>query len=433
MARTTAPPVAGSTNLGTAFDVNWVRDKFPALGRRTGSGTDVFFDGPGGTQVPASVVDAVCSCLTTANANLHGAFRTSREADRIVAEAHFAAADLLGCSESEVVFGPNMTTLTFWLSRALAGEFEPGDEIIVTRLDHDANHAPWMSLADRGIRIREVRFDTADCTLDLADLRSKMTARTRLVAIGYASNAVGTINDVAAVIRDAHAVGARVFVDAVHYAPHGLIDVSALDCDFLVCSAYKFFGPHQGLLFGKAEHLERLRAFKVRPAGNALPERHETGTQNHECMAGTTAAVDYLADLGRVCGGESPGATRRERLVAAMRAITEYELGLALDLARGLREIPGLTVYGIVDEARFHSRTPTFGIRMEAEPPRRVAERLAARQICVWDGNFYALNVTQDLGLEGSGGLVRIGLAHYNTTREIDRLLDALRSLRVRR
>ncbi len=418
--------------MAASFDIKWVRDRFPALGRRTGAGTDAFFDGPGGTQVPATVIDAVCSCLSTANANLHGTFRTSRAADRIVAEAHRAAADFLGCAAAEVIFGSNMTTLTFWLSRALADELEPGDEILVTRLDHDANHAPWMSLADRGIRIREVRFHPDDCTLDLADLRSKLTDRTKLVAVGYASNAVGTINDVAAVIADAHQVGARVFVDAVHYAPHGPIDVRELDCDFLACSAYKFFGPHQGLLYGKAEHLERLRAYKVRPAGNTLPDRHETGTQNHECMAGTTAAIEYLAELGRVCGGGSPGASRRERVVAAMKAITEYERGLAIGLARGMQSIPGLSIYGIVDESRFCWRTPTFGIRMDAASPGRVAEKLGSRQIFVWDGNFYALNVTDDLGLEASGGLVRIGLAHYNTAEEIDRLLAGLRSIAPR-
>ena len=411
--------------MASAFDTGWVRSQFPALNLRNGSRPEIFFDGPGGTQVPRRVVDAVAAYLAGSNANIHGAFRTSRESDLVVEEAHRAAADLLGCSAREVMFGPNMTTLTFWLSRALACEFSPGDEIVVTRLDHDANQAPWKSLAEHGVRVLEVPFRHQDCTLDLDDLRSKLGLRTKLVAIGYASNAVGTINDVAAITRDAHRAGARVFVDAVHYAPHGPIDVKALDCDFLACSAYKFFGPHQGLLYAKEEHFERLRAFKVRPADDGLPWRFETGTQNHECMAGTTAAIEYLAELGRRCSGDT-GATRRAGVLAAMRAITVYERGLVARLVPGLLRIPGLDFYGIRDDARFDERAPTAAIRLRGLSPRQVAESLGDQGIFVWDGNFYALSVTEDLGLENSGGLVRIGLAHYNTDEEIDILLDAL-------
>ena len=411
--------------MASAFDIAWVRSQFPALSPTSGSRPEIFFDGPGGTQVPSRVVDAVASYLAGSNANIHGAFRTSRESDFVVEDAHRAAADLLGCDAREVMFGPNMTTLAFWLSRALASEFSPGDEIVVTRLDHDANHAPWKSLEDQGIRLREVPFRREDCTLDLDDLRSKLTARTKLVAIGYASNAVGTINDVAAVTRDAHRAGARVFVDAVHYAPHGPIDVKALDCDFLACSAYKFFGPHQGLLYGKEEHFERLRAYKVRPAEDALPWRFETGTQNHECMAGTTAAIEYLAELGRRCSGIAR-AGRRAGVREAMRAISCYERGLADHLIRGLLRIPGLDFYGIREKAQFDQRAPTAAIRLRGLSPAQVAESLGDQGIFVWDGNFYALNVTDDLGLEDSGGLVRIGLAHYNTIEEIDILLDAL-------
>ena len=411
-----------------AFDTRWVRSQFPALNPPPGLPREVFFDGPGGTQVPQRVIDAVAGYLARSNANLHGAFRTSRETDHVVAEAHRAAADLLGCSEQEVVFGPNMTTLAFWLSRALSRELSPGDEILVTRLDHDANYAPWMSLRERGARVREVPFRPENCTLDLEDLRSKLTSRTRLVAVGYASNAVGTINDVRAITRDAHAVGARVFVDAVHYAPHAPIDVRALDCDFLACSAYKFFGPHQGVLYGKEEHLGRLRAFKVRPADDSLPGRLETGTQNHECMAGTTAAVDYLAELGRRCGTD-PGDGRRASLAAAMTAIQAYERELAVRLIRGLLRIRGLQFYGIADEAKFDQRAPTVGIRLRDTTPQELAARLGAQGIFVWDGNFYALNVTVDLGLEDSGGLLRIGLAHYNTAGEVDRLLAALKRM----
>lgn len=409
--------------MGSTFDIGWVRSQFPALEHG-----EVFFDGPGGTQVPYRVIEAVSEYLARSNANLHGPFRTSRESDAVVDEAHRAAADLLGCQAREVVFGPNMTSLTFWLSRALAHEFEPGDEIVVTRLDHDANHAPWMALEERGLRIREARFDPQDCTLDLEDLRSKLNSRTRLVAVGYASNAVGTVNDIATIARDAHAVGARVFVDAVHYAPHAPIDVSALDCDFLACSAYKFFGPHQGLLFGKEEHLERLRAYKVRPADDALPGRFETGTQNHECMAGTTAAIEYLAELGARCG-EVDRDGRRERLVSAMHAIQSYERSLCSRLIQGLLDVPGLEFFGIRDDHRFDWRVPTVAFRMSSLTPRKVAEELGQRGIFVWDGNFYALNVTEDLGVEGSGGLVRIGIAHYNTAEDVDRLLKAVGAL----
>ena len=412
--------------MATAFDTSWVRSQFPALNPDSGSPPEIYFDGPGGTQVPQRVVDAVSGYLARANANLHGAFRTSRETDFVVEEAHRAAADFLGCSEQEVVFGPNMTTLAFWLSRALACELAAGDEIVVTRLDHDANHAPWMSLREHGVRVREVPFRPPDCTLDLDNLQSKLTPRTKLVAVGYASNAVGTITDIGQVARQAHAYGARVFVDAVHYAPHGAIDVKALDCDFLACSSYKFFGPHQGLLYGKREHLERLRAFKVRPADDGLPWRFETGTQNHECMAGTTAAIGYLAELGRRCSGISAAASRRSQLVAAMEAIRAYERQLACRLIRGLLRLPGLEFFGIRDEARFDERAPTAAIRLRGFAPRQVAERLGEQGICVWDGNFYALNVTKDLGVEESGGLVRIGLAHYNTADEVDCVLSAL-------
>lgn len=409
--------------MGATLDIEWVRSQFPALQHG-----EIFFDGPGGTQVPFRVIEAVSGYLARSNANLHGPFRTSRESDAVVDEAHRAAADLLGCESREIVFGPNMTSLTFWLSRALAREFEAGDEIIVTRLDHDANHAPWMALRECGLRIREVRFDPEDCTLDLEDLRSKLNSKTKLVAIGYASNAVGTVNDVATIAADAHAAGARVFVDAVHYAPHGPIDVRALDCDFLVCSAYKFFGPHQGLLFGKVEHLERLHAYKVRPADDELPGRFETGTQNHECMAGTSAAIAYLAELGTRCQGGDRGG-RRERLLSAMHAIRSYESDLAARLIRGLLDVRGLEFFGVRDNGRFEWRVPTVAIRMASLSPSRVAEELGRRGIFVWDGNFYALNVTEDLGVESSGGLVRIGIAHYNTAEEADRLLETLEAL----
>ena len=409
------------------LDLGWARAQFPALKQEVNGYPAVFFDGPGGTQVPQRVIDAMRDYLVRSNANTHGAFATSRRSDEIIATAHAAVADLLGCDADEVIFGPNMTTLTFALSRALGRELRAGDEVVVTRLDHDANVAPWVALAERGAVIRTVDIHVEDCTLDMADLRRQINERTRLVAVGYASNAVGSINDVAEIIRLAHGVGALAFIDAVHYAPHASIDVRALDCDFLACSPYKFFGPHTGVLYGKREHLARLRPYKVRPALEELPGRWETGTQNHEGLAGVRAAVDYLAELGRLY---SPAATTgRAALVAAYEAIRRYERSLIQPLIAGLLEIPGLTFYGIRDPARFDRRTPTVAIRLAGHTPRELADFLGTRGIFTWDGNYYALNLTERLGVESTGGMLRIGLVHYNTAEEVEWLLGALREL----
>ncbi len=410
------------------FDVDWVRAQFPALAQIVNGQPAIFFDGPGGTQVPQRVIDAIAAYLAHSNANTHGAFATSQRTDETIAAAHAAMADLLGCDADEVVFGPNMTTLTFAMSRAIGRALQPGDEIIVTRLDHDANVAPWVALQERGAVIRYVDIDIEDCTLAMDDLRHQLTPRTRLVAVGYASNAVGTINDVAEVVRLAHAAGAMVYVDAVHYAPHGPIDVRALDCDFLACSPYKFFAPHLGVLYGKREHLARLRPYKVRPATEELPGRWETGTQSHEGMAGLVAAIEYLAELGRR-SADAALPDRRAELLAAMRAIQAYERELATRLITGLLAIPGLTFYGISEPARFAQRTPTVAIRIHGHAPRRLAAALGERGIFVWDGNYYAINLTERLGVEQDGGMVRIGLVHYNTANEIDRLLAVLHEL----
>jgi cysteine desulfurase family protein (TIGR01976 family) len=384
----------------------------------------VYFDGPAGTQVPQRVIDAMRDYLTFSNANTHGAFATSRKSDELIAGAHAAVADLLGCQAEEVIFGPNMTTLTFSLSRAIGRGLGPGDEIVVTRLDHDANVAPWCALEDRGCRVRFVDITPPDCTLNMADLERQITARTRLVAFGYASNAVGTINDVEEIIGLAHAVGALAYVDAVHYAPHGPIDVRRLQCDFLVCSPYKFFGPHSGALFGKREHLARLRPYKVRPASEENPYRWETGTQSHEGQAGIIAAIDYLAELGR--RASPAAASRRAALLAAYDVIRPYERGLVERLINGLLAIPGLTFYGIKDPARSTQRVPTVAIRIAGHTPRELASHLGERGIFTWDGNYYALNLSERLGVESSGGMLRIGLVHYNTAEEVDRLLAAL-------
>jgi cysteine desulfurase family protein (TIGR01976 family) len=406
------------------LDLAAIRAQFPALAEIVNGRPAVFFDGPGGTQVPQQVIDAIGAYLTHANANTHGAFLTSQRTDEVLAAAHQALADLLGCDADEIVFGQNMTSLTFALSRALGRELGPGDEVVVTWLDHDANVAPWCALEERGVTVRAVDVDVEDCTLDMDDFGAAINERTRLVAVGYASNAVGTINDVQRVVAMGRRVGALSFVDAVHYAPHGPIDVRALDCDFLACSAYKFFAPHVGCLYGKREHLERLQPYKVRPASNASPDRWQTGTQNHEGLAGVTAAINYLASLA-----PRPDATRRERLLAAMKAIKEYERELSERLIAGLLQIPGLTFYGIRELERFEWRTPTVSFRLAAYTPRAVATYLDERGIFVWDGNYYALSLTERLGLEESGGMVRVGLTHYNTVGEVDHFLDVLRQM----
>jgi cysteine desulfurase family protein (TIGR01976 family) len=393
-----------------------VRSRFPALA----SGT-VFFDNPGGTQVPRIVVDAVADCLIHRNANLGGAFATSRAADEVVLAGRRAMADLLGGKPEEIVFGPNMTTLTLALSRSLGRELEPGSEIVVTRLDHDANVSPWLLVGeDRGLDVRFVDFDPEDCTLMLDQLESVLSERTRLVAVGWASNAVGTINPVRQIVELARAAGALTFVDAVHYAPHGPIDVAALDCDFLAVSAYKFFGPHVGALFGKGEHLERLVPYKVRPAPDESPDRWENGTQVHEGIAGATAAVDYIAGLG----GASE--SRRVRLENAWERICAVERQLCRELLAVLASIPRLRIHGITDRRRLGERVPTVAFTVDGTTPRRVAEELDRRCINVWDGNYYALEVVRRLGLEHDGGMVRVGLVHYNTVEEIHRLGEAL-------
>ena len=406
------------------LDPEKIRAKFPALQQEINHQPVVFFDAPGGTQVPNSVIEAMGNYLRESNANAHGAFATSNRTDKLVDSARLAMSDFWGCDRDEVVFGANMTTLTFAFSRAIARELKPGDEIIVSPLDHYANVSPWVALEAQGIVIRTIELNLEDCTLNLADLKRQINQRTKLVAVGYAANAVGTINNVAEIVKIAHSVNALVFIDAVHYAPHGLIDVKALDCDFLVCSAYKFFGPHVGILYGKQQHLNQLRPYKVKPAPTAIPDCWSTGTLNFEGLAGLVATIDYLADLGyQICPSAK---NRRTAIVKAMTAIHNYEQELCRYLVTGLLEIPSLTFYGICDPKYFAWRTPTVGIRMRGQTPYDLAKALGDRGIFTWHGNFYALGLTERLGIESSGGLLRIGLVHYNTLDEINRLLTAL-------
>ncbi len=409
------------------FDISRVRSQFPSLSQTVAGQPAVFLDGPGGTQVPQRVIDAISDYLKTANANTHGAYVTSRRTDAVIAEARAAMADFFHCESDEVVFGPNMTTLTFAVSRSIGRELGPGDEILLTQLDHDANVSPWRALEERGVTIRFVDINEDDCTLNMADLAQKISSRTRVVAVGYASNAVGTINDVKEIVRLAHQKGALTYIDAVHYAPHGPIDVCALDCDFLVCSSYKFFGPHMGILYGKREHLKSLQPYKVRANTNDIPNRWEWGTLNHECIAGITACVEYLADLGRQA--EPAASTRRAALLAAYAAIQHYEHGLAEILIRGLLAIPGLKFYGISDLEKPDRRCPTVAVRVAGHAPGELASKLGERGFFTWDGNYYALNLSERLDVEKDGGFLRIGLAHYNTAEEVQRFLSALREI----
>ncbi|HEV2148695.1 MAG TPA: cysteine desulfurase-like protein [Longimicrobiaceae bacterium] len=397
-----------------------VRSHFPVFERRWDSRTLAFFDGPGGSQVPQPVADAVAETLLFRSANVHGAFPTSRDADAVIAAARDAAVDFLGAgSPAEVAFGANMTTLTFAFARSLGRAWEPGDEVVVTDLDHQANVAPWRRTAeDRGATVRSVPFDPATMQLDLDALEAMLGPRTRLVAVGAASNAVGTVTDVARVAEMARRVGALVYVDAVHYAPHRLVDVRALGCDFLACSAYKFFGPHVGLLWGKPEHMEALVPYKVPPCADTLPERWETGTMNHEGMAGVAAAVDWIASLA-----PEPAATRREALRAAMERIGEHEDALFDRLLDGLEAIPGVRVFG---PPRGEPRTPTAGFTVRGVHADEVARRLGDEGVCVWSGNFYATGVTEGLGIVQQGGLVRAGVAPYCTDEDVRRLVEGV-------
>ena len=409
----------------STFDVDAIRACFPALSLEHDGRPMAFFDGPGGTQVPDTVIDAVVRYYRESNANHGGAFSTSERSDAIVEDAHQAIADLLGVDGDEITLGPNMTTITFHLSRSIVAAMRPGDEIIVTGLDHQANIDPWIAAArDSEVVVRTWEPTLDDCTLRLEELEAVLNDRTRLIAVGWASNAVGTINPVAEIARRAHRAGALVYVDAVHAAPHLPLDARAVDADFVACSVYKFFGPHVGAVYGRRDILESLPEYKVRPAGH----KFETGTQNFEGQAGTVAAVEYLADVGSRYGGAADGARRRDRVVAGMRTIRAYELDLYRYLATRLEGVNGVTILGLTADADMDRRTPTAAISIAGMSPRTAAERLGERGIAVWDGDFYATGLIERLGLAPEG-VVRIGLTHYNTRAEVDRLADELEAV----
>ena len=415
------------------FDQQAIRAQFPALSKPV-----IYFDNPGGTQIARTSLERIQSYLVNCNANHGGAFAASVESDALVEAARAAMADFLNAARpQEIVFGANMTTLTFHISRSLARTFQPGDTLVVTSLDHDGNISPWLKVAeDRGLRVRWVDIHPEDCTIDLADLRAALQEKPRLVAVGYASNAVGTINPVKEITRLAHEAGALVYIDAVQYAPHGPIDVQQLGCDFLVCSAYKFFGPHLGALYGRYDLLDKLEAYRVRPAPATPPGKFETGTGNFEHIAGLLGALEYLQWVGETFGkhlaeqyaGQYRG--RPQVFKQAMSAIRDYELKLSQALLAAFQKVDGLRLYGIADVTRLQERVPTFSFTLDGWNPLQVAEQLAQVGISVWDGNFYALAVTERLGLESKGGLVRVGATHYNTLDEVQKLGEVLRNLK---
>lgn len=404
------------------LDLQAIRAQFPALSRSVAGRTPIYLDGPGGTQVPRRVIDALVDYLSRCNSNHGGLFTTSRESDRILDQAHNAVADFLHApSDDEIVFGQNMTSLTFHMSRSLARTWKGGEAICVTRLDHDANVRPWvLAAADAGVEVRWIDL-LPDGSLDLEDLSRKLHG-VRLLALTCASNALGTMPDVKALSAQAHSAGALVYLDAVHFAPHAAIDVQAWECDFLACSAYKFFGPHVGILWGRRDLLERLPAYKVRPAPDTLPGRWMTGTQNHEGIAGVLAAIDYLASLGQ-------GATRRECLAWAMTAIRAHETELARRLLTGLHQRPAWRIWGLDRLEDLSRRAPTLAITHREHTSDRVVEHLARHEIYAWSGNFYALELAERLGVEAQGGFIRLGLVHYNTADEVDRTLAVLDQL----
>ena len=406
-----------------------LRTCFPGLQRTEGGQTCVFLDGPAGTQVPSVVSEAVSKHLLHHNANHGGMFSTSRESDAIVDEAHRAAAEFVGASDGdEIAFGGNMTTLTMHLSRSLSREWTSQDEIIVTRLDHDANVRPWVLAArDAGAKVHFVPVRVDDCTLDMEAYRSMLNPHTKLVAVGAASNSVGTVNPIAEMVQAAHQVQAEVFVDAVHYAPHRLVDVRAWGCDFLACSAYKFFGPHVGMLWGNRQRMEALQPYKLNPAPNELPGRWMTGTQNFASIAGTLAAINYLADLGR-SWSEQASLPRREALRVCFNRIAQYEQALIWRLIDGLSSIDGIKIYGIVDEKRAAERMPTISLTSQRWTAKELAEKLGEQGIFAWHGNYYAWELSHALDREPDG-MLRLGLVHYNTAAEVDRTIATLREI----
>ena len=411
------------------YPLEKIRGSFPSLSRKFNEREVVYFDGPGGSQVPQSVADAVSNYLLNNNANTGMSFITSIETDEIIAETLSACAEFLGCSDpNEIAFGQNMTSLNIQLASALSKTWGPGDEIVVTRLDHDANVRPWSLAAEwSGASLKKIEVNPDDCTLDMGSVAESISESTVLVAIGAASNLSGTINNLRELIGIAHSFGAEVVVDAVHFAPHSLIDVEDIGCDFLLCSPYKFFGPHQGILWGRRGRMEELPVAKLRVSTEEVPFRWMTGTQSHEGMAGTKAAIDHIAWIGREVSGNE-GLGRREALKIAYSAIEGHERELCLRMIQGLADIDGLKIWGITNPERIAERSPTVSFTHPKMVASEIGAFLAARGIFVWAGNFYALELTEALGLEPEG-VLRVGLLHYNSMEEVNFFLESVREI----
>ncbi|MBK9780026.1 MAG: cysteine desulfurase-like protein [Anaerolineales bacterium] len=416
-----------------SLNLDVIRQQFPSLHRNA-----IFFDNPGGTQIAKQSIDRITKYLIESNANHEGAFATSIASDAVLDEAHQAMADFYNApSAKEIVFGNNMTTLTLHLSRSISRDWKEGDEIVLTRLDHDANVTPWVLAAqDKGVKVNWVDFDVEDGTLNMESMQKALDRKPKLVAVGYASNSLGTVNPIEKITKMAHDAGALVYVDAVQYAVHGPMDVQKIGCDFLIASSYKFFGPHAGILYGKRELLEKLVAYKVRPATNELPGKFETGTQNHEGIAGILGAIEYFEWLGKEFGGQyasdlsKQGYSGRKLLLKqAMTAVHAYEFELSRALLSALEAVPNIRIFGNTDARRLDERIATFSFRIGDMNPRAVAEKLAAENIYVWDGNYYAINVSERLGVEDKGGMVRVGAVHYNTVDEVTKLGEALKKI----
>lgn len=419
-----------------SLNLDLIRRQFPSLNRPA-----VFFDNPGGTQIAKPSLDRITQYLLENNANHEGMFETSRKSDETLHEAHAAMADFLNASRpEEIVFGNNMTTLSLYFSRTLARNLKEGDEIVVTRLDHDANISPWLLVAeDKGCKITWIDFDVEDGTLKVDEFARAMERKPKIVAFGYASNALGTINPVRQLTKMAKEAGALVYIDAVQYAPHGPIDVQDLGCDFLVCSSYKFFGPHAAALYGRYDLLNELKPYKVRPATNDLPGKFETGTQNHEGIAGVLGALEYFEWIGNQFGQDQAQAWkdagfsgRRLVLKQAMSALKAYEFELSRKLIETIQSVPGTRIYGLTDMKRLDERVSTVSFTLEGRHPNEVARQLGDAGFYVWDGHYYALAVAERLGLLDTGGMIRVGAAHYNTLAEIESFGEALQKIAER-
>jgi cysteine desulfurase family protein (TIGR01976 family) len=422
-----------STSTRLNEHIHLIREQFPSLNRPA-----IFLDNPAGTQISKQSLERINRYLLECNANHEGLFETSRRSDEILHQAHAAVADFLNASRpEEIIFGNNMTTLTLHISRSLARNLRPGDNILVTRLDHDANIAPWMLIAeDKGCNLIWVDIDVEQGTLDLDDFARALEKKPKIAAFGYASNLLGTINPVKKLIEMAKDAGALVYIDAVQYAPHGPIDVQDLDCDFLVCSSYKFFGPHAGALYGRYDLLNELKAYKVRPAASELPYKFETGTQNHEGIAGVLGALEYFEWLGSEFGGEYANvwndagfSGRRLLYKQAMSAIRDYEVELSRALIGVVESVPGARIYGVTDTNRLDERVPTVSFRLAGRDPAQLADAIGQQGVYVWNGHNYALAIVERMELLEAGGMIRVGPVHYNTRNEIERFGEVLKQV----